>query len=177
MLRKLTLMVTLTALVGLIAAPAVAAQPTGGALQGYPVTGTLQGTGDTFAGTVDITSITRDGDVLNVTGAIDGLVNGVTPLTDTFTSTIDLSALRGNNGNGQGQGSCQILFLTLGPLELDLLGLVVEIPEPIILDVRAEPGPGNLLGNLLCAVAGLLDGGGPLAAIDNLLRQVNRLLG
>jgi hypothetical protein len=34
------------------------------------------------------------------------------------------------------------------------------------------PGPGNLLGNLLCAVAGLLDGG-PLGNLGNL---INRLL-
>jgi hypothetical protein len=177
MLRRLTLIFTLMAMVGLIAAPAVSAAPArAGALQGIPVTGALQG-GGTFDGTIDITSITRDGNILNVTGAIDGLLNGVTPVTDTFTSTLDLSALTGNQGNGQGQGSCQILFLELGPLFLDLLGLVVEIPDPIVLDVRAEPGPGNLLGNLLCAVAGLLDGGGPLAALDNLLRQVNRLLG
>jgi hypothetical protein len=177
MLRRLTLIFTLMAMVGLIAAPAVSASSHGSALQGIPVTGTLQGTGDAFAGTIDITSITRDGNILTVTGAIDGLLNGVTPLADTFTSTLDLSALTGNQGNGQGQGACQILYLTLGPLDLDLLGLVIEIPEPIILDVRAERGPGNLLGNLLCAVTGLLDGGGPLAAIDNLLRQVNRILG
>jgi hypothetical protein len=52
---------------------------------------------------------------------------------------------------------------------------VVEVPDPIVVDIRAEPGPGNLLGNLLCAVAGLLDGG-PFAAIDRLLDQINRLL-
>ena len=43
----------------------------------------------------------------------------------------------------------------------------------INLDITAVPGPGNLLGNLLCAVTGLLDGG-PLAG---LLGQLNDLLG
>jgi hypothetical protein len=38
-------------------------------------------------------------------------------------------------------------------------------------------GPGNLLGNLLCAVAGLLDGGGPGNLLNNLLRNINRILG
>jgi hypothetical protein len=45
--------------------------------------------------------------------------------------------------------------------------------------IEAIPDPGNLLGNLLCAVAGLLDGGlggGPLAglltAITNLLNAI-----
>ena len=52
---------------------------------------------------------------------------------------------------------CPILHLELGPLDLNLLGLRVQLNQ-VVLDVTAEPGPGNLLGNLLCAVAGLLDG-------------------
>jgi len=53
-------------------------------------------------------------------------------------------------------GSCEILDLVLGPLDLDLLGLVVHL-DTVHLNITAEQGPGNLLGNLLCAVAGLLD--------------------
>lgn len=53
--------------------------------------------------------------------------------------------------------SCPILHLDVGPLNLDLLGLQVHLNQ-VVLDVVAVPGPGNLLGNLLCAVAGLLDG-------------------
>lgn len=53
--------------------------------------------------------------------------------------------------------ACPILHLDLGPLNLDLLGLQVHLNQ-VMLDVTAVPGPGNLLGNLLCAVAGLLDG-------------------
>ena len=47
-------------------------------------------------------------------------------------------------------GSCQILDLRLGPLDLNLLGLVVHL-DMVHLNITAEPGPGNLLGNLLCA--------------------------
>jgi hypothetical protein len=66
-----------------------------------------------------------------------------------------------------------ILNLDLWPLKLDLLGLVIDL-SAISLDVTAVPGAGNLLGNLLCAVAGLLDGpGNPLGGIAALL---NRLL-
>jgi len=46
--------------------------------------------------------------------------------------------------------------------------------------VTAVPGPGKLLGNLLCAVAGLLNQGptGSLNGILNdLLGIINRLLG
>ena len=51
---------------------------------------------------------------------------------------------------------CPILHLVLGPIRLDLLGLVVKTNQ-IVLDITAVPGPGNLLGNLLCAVANLLN--------------------
>ena len=52
--------------------------------------------------------------------------------------------------------TCQILFLTLGPLDLNLLGLRVQLNQ-VVLRITAIRGPGNLLGNLLCAVAGLLN--------------------
>jgi hypothetical protein len=54
-------------------------------------------------------------------------------------------------------GACDILTLNLGPLDLDILGLRVAL-DPVNLLIEAVPGAGNLLGNLLCAVAGLLDG-------------------
>lgn len=67
------------------------------------------------------------------------------------------------------QGACQILNLDIGEINLNLLGLVVDI-APISIDVTAVPGNGNLLGNLLCAVAGLLDPSNALARfLDNLL--------
>jgi hypothetical protein len=43
----------------------------------------------------------------------------------------------------------------------------------VVLNITAVPGAGNLLGNLLCAVAGLLDQPGPLA---NLLNQILDIL-
>lgn len=53
-------------------------------------------------------------------------------------------------------GECPILTLDIGEIFLDLLGLQVET-SVIEIDITAVAGPGNLLGNLLCAVAGLLD--------------------
>lgn len=44
--------------------------------------------------------------------------------------------------------------------------------DKIVIDLDAQSGPGNLLGNLLCAIAGLLDGGGLLTQIVNLLNQI-----
>ena len=47
----------------------------------------------------------------------------------------------------------------------------------ITLDVNAVPGAGNLLGNLLCQITGLLDNSGSTSQIANLLNQIFNLLG
>lgn len=74
--------------------------------------------------------------------------------------------------------SCDILTLNIAPIFLDVLGLQVELPNELELDIRAVPGGGNLLGNLLCAVAGLLDGNGnALGRLRNLLNQILGALG
>jgi hypothetical protein len=61
-----------------------------------------------------------------------------------------------------------------------LLGLEVLLSR-ITLDVNALPVPGALLGNLLCAVAGLLDGVNLNALLQgvltNLLTAINDILG
>jgi hypothetical protein len=66
------------------------------------------------------------------------------------------------------------LNLVLGPLDLNLLGLEVHLNR-VVLDIVARTGAGNLLGNLLCAVAGLLDGTGTLDQL-RLANALNRVL-
>jgi len=72
--------------------------------------------------------------------------------------------------------SCEILHLVLGPLDLNLLGLTIHLDQ-VVLDITAVPGAGNLLGNLLCAIAGLLDGPPPLAGLLALLNNLLAALG
>ena len=72
--------------------------------------------------------------------------------------------------------SCQILNLTLGPLHLDLLGLVVDLNQ-VNLNITAQQGAGNLLGNLLCAVANLLNGTNLNSLLQQLVNALNGLLG
>jgi hypothetical protein len=69
--------------------------------------------------------------------------------------------------------TCGILNLVLAPLDLNLLGLTVHL-DRVVLNIAAVTGAGNLLGNLLCAVTGLLDGGlgGLLGQIQALLNQI-----
>lgn len=74
-----------------------------------------------------------------------------------------------------GPGDCQILNLVLGPLDLNLLGLRVHLNR-VVLNIFATPGPGNLLGNLLCAIAGLLDRGGLLTEVRRILNAVLAIL-
>jgi hypothetical protein len=71
--------------------------------------------------------------------------------------------------------SCQVLKLVLGPLHLDLLGLVVDLygkthVNPVIVTINAVPSQG-LLGQLLCGLAG---GGGinSLAGLQSLLSSL-----
>jgi len=76
-------------------------------------------------------------------------------------------------------GACDILTLALGPLDLDILGLRIALDQVNAL-IEAVPGAGNLLGNLLCAVAGLLDGPaggtGLGSLLTNLLTSLTTLL-
>ena len=71
----------------------------------------------------------------------------------------------------QQPATCPILHLELGPLDLNLLGLRVQLNQ-VVLDITAIPGAGNLLGNLLCAIAGLLDGVDLGGVLGNLLQQL-----
>jgi len=94
------------------------------------------------------------------------------------TRTMDLrvkDATTGLAASGVHAASCDILNLVLGPLDLNLLGLEVHLDQ-VVLDIVAASGAGNLLGNLLCAVAGLLDGGALLGQIAGLLNQILGIL-
>ena len=75
--------------------------------------------------------------------------------------------------------SCAILNLVLGPLHLDVLGLVIDLNR-VVLNIVGQTGAGNLLGNLLCALTGILDGGVILArflsVLDDLLAAINAVL-
>jgi hypothetical protein len=103
------------------------------------------------------------------TGTATSATGTVTSLTDAIVSSVVTPAATGPG--------CQILDLTLGPLHLDLLGLVIDLNQ-VHLNITAQPGPGNLLGNLLCAVTHLLDRtGGGGNGLQNLLNILNGLLG
>jgi hypothetical protein len=104
--------------------------------------------------------------VFTGTTTIDGVVQEITA-----TASIVLAAATAS------PGPCTVVNLDLGPLHLDVLGLVVDLND-VHLDITGQPGAGKLLGNLVCTVAGLLDNGNAVStAIQQLLDLINGLLG
>ena len=159
-------------LAAMTAAPAATAAKGGGgggANLTVPISGTVAGVSN-FVGTFTIDKFVAQGGQLLAQGTLDGtLTNLATGETQQVTDTIQLPVTA--------SGTCQILHLELGPLDLDLLGLMVHL-DKVVLDITAQSGPGNLLGNLLCGIAGLLDQGNtPLNQLANLLNQLLALLG
>jgi hypothetical protein len=162
---------------------------TGGSytLPNAPYTGTA--TGDTVtnaaasATTITITQFKVINGVINAVGTFTGTVAGVNgdqPFTANFTAPVSGSGLPlsgASTSAAAANGTCPVLSLTLGPLHLDLLGLVVDLNQ-VNLNITAQSGPGNLLGNLLCSVAGLLDntGSGGTGGLSGLLQSITNLL-
>lgn len=139
-----------------------------------PVRGELSD-GGTFKGRVvnpDV-SYRSATDSMRISGVLKGTVTKAGGATETVRKefTTGLTVTQGTDARA---AACEILNLDIGRINLDLLGLVVNI-APISIDVTAVPGAGNLLGNLLCAVAGLLDPNSALA--DFLDRLLGRLFG
>ena len=135
--------------------------------------------GDKVTGSfTPIKTVTRQGD-LYMKGFLRGVIHDAGP--NTKFSGVRLIPVKKINGTpitnaraATNAGACDILNLVLGPLDLNLLGLEIHLNR-VVLDIVAVPGPGNLLGNLLCAIAGLLDGGplaGLLGQLQTLLNQI-----
>ena len=126
--------------------------------------------GGSFYGIVSVSQFAAVNGLLTASGVFSGFVTptggSATAITQNFTG-IPVTAV---------DPSCNILTLTLGPLNLNLLGLVVTLNQ-VNLTISAIPGGGNLLGNLLCSVANLLNPGGSvlttlLTDLTNLLNQL-----
>jgi hypothetical protein len=146
------------------------------------VTGTFtnaDGTG-TFTGTFIPQKFSVVNGVLEATGLLKGTLvdaNGTQlgTVSQTVTDSISTPNAASTNAVNAPALSCGVLNLTLGPLNLNLLGLVVQLNQ-VHLVITAVPGAGNLLGNLLCAVTNLLNGGGSLSSLSALLTSILALL-
>jgi hypothetical protein len=102
----------------------------------------------------------------------------------------DPSATKTTKSTRQAGPTCQLLFLTLGPINLDLLGLHLTIAGgtpanqvPIFVNLTGTQG-GGLLGSLLCGLDNALGSSsilsqltGELQTLANTLQGILTLLG
>jgi hypothetical protein len=127
-----------------------------------------------------ITSLAVVGDQLIATGTVSAVVNGVTTVVP-FATPVTITPRQAQ------PGTCPVLDLMLGPIDLNLLGLEVETSR-ICLEITADRN-GGLLGQLLCSLGNLLNetpgltvgqalspGGLPAAQVGPLLTGLTRLL-
>jgi hypothetical protein len=123
-----------------------------------PVTGKADN-GSTFAGRFKIREFAVQNGKLMAIGRLTGDFTGQKGKGKAVNQTVAMPAGLFNKLPGiraAQVATCRILFLTLGPLDLNLLGLRVQLNQ-VVLRITAIRGPGNLLGNLLCAITGLLN--------------------
>ena len=122
-----------------------------------PVVGS--GGGSTFNGTFTLQRFVNQNGQLTAVGLVSGTLTTANGVVTSVLQSVSGAAAVAN-------ATCNILHLDLGPLSLNVLGLQVDLSR-VVLDITAQTGAGNLLGNLLCSVAGLLDKPGGLAQILN----------
>jgi hypothetical protein len=105
-----------------------------------------------------------DGNFAPLTGLVDQVRSVLTTRLDQLLAPLDNLLdnldLNGPTATHHGKGkTCEILDLDLGPIDLNLLGLRVQLGGgehanlPISLEVTAMPS-GGILGQLLCGLAG-----------------------
>jgi len=124
---------------------------------------------------LNITSVTQGADgAISAVGTATGTLAG-----HTFTTPLTLTSPA--QTGGATTGTVPVLHLRLDPIHLDLLGLKVDT-SPICLDITAQQGAGNLLGNLVGDLANLLNPpasgtGGTTTPTLPTASQLNTILG
>jgi hypothetical protein len=181
-LVRTSVVTLLVAMIATFSANDATAQPPSRVTSGItvPITGAAPDVA-TFTGNFTIQRFTRNGDGIDAVGTVSGTLKAATGETRFIVTQARMPlALPASDPSAAAssvviQQVCEILHLELGPIDLNLLGLIVHL-DPVLLDITADPA-GGLLGNLLCAVANLLGTGGAVQQIVDLLQQVLGILG
>jgi hypothetical protein len=154
---------------GVTATAGAQTAPTQDLTKRIAVTGTAKN-GKKFKGTYTINRFVSRGGKVFAVGTLKGRLKhrhvtrrGV---------RIPVSSFAGQSGAMSSQIVCRVLTLTLGPLDLNLLGLRIQLNQ-VNLRITAIPG-GGLLGDLLCGLSNLLNPTG--LAGNNLAAVLNSLL-
>lgn len=155
--------------------------------QAVPMTGTAKN-GKTFTGKFNIKRFVYSGEQLYAVGDLTGKLKGrhVNRRNVRIPAAVsDAATARAAQAPTPTPNACQVLKLDLGALDLNLLGLRVQL-APVHLLIEAVPSgggtggqAGGLLGDLLCGVTNLLapSANSPLDAVTRLLNSLLALLG
>jgi hypothetical protein len=127
------------------------------------------GTLSTFLGSLTSTNLST------LTSGLGSLINGALGAVTTTAAPGSVAGASTPSVLGSSPGACNILNLSLGPVDLNLLGLEVHLDNchngPVTVDVTAVPS-GGLLGQLLCNLDNVLAGSASTRAIDNQLSHI-----
>jgi hypothetical protein len=156
----------------LLPAASTAAATEASSFKKVPVTGTAAN-GKKFTGTYTVQRFAQQGGKVVAIGQLTGKLGN----RKVSKGGVAMPVTLGGASGAQASAVCGILDLKLGPLDLKLLGLRIQLNQ-VHLKITAESGPGNLLGNLLCSVANLLNQPGalPLNQLVGLLNIVLQLV-
>ncbi|MGB9184228.1 MAG: hypothetical protein WCB67_09180 [Solirubrobacteraceae bacterium] len=175
--RKLAAVLAVLCATALLVPVAAGAQttPTGVAVTSFknvPISGTAHN-GKKFTGNFSVNQfLTRAGTKYAV-GTLTGQIGHRSVTQSNVALPVQVG---GQNGQAGTAATCPVLHLVLGPLDLNLLGLKVHLNQ-VVLDITAQSGPGNLLGNLVCSVANLLNQPAlPVQQLTGLLNILQQLL-
>lgn len=176
--RKLGILVAAVCAALLIVPVAASAQSTAtpvsvSSFKNVPVTGTA-GNGKSFTGHYNVTQFVARNGKTYALGTLTGKVGNRTVKRSNVAIPVSMGSGSSTPLTAHAAATCQILNLVLGPLHLNLLGLHVDLNQ-VVLNITGVTGTGQLLGNLLCGVANLLNPGlpaGQLAGLLNILQQV-----
>jgi hypothetical protein len=165
-LAAVAAMLSCALMLGVTATAGAQTAPTQDAAKRVAVTGTAKN-GKKFRGTYTINRFVSRGGKVFAVGTLKGRLKhrhvtrrGV---------RIPVTGFTGPAGAQSSQLVCNVLTLTLGPLDLNVLGLRIQLNQ-VNLRITAIPG-GGLLGDLLCGISNLLNpaqlAGNNLAAVLN----------
>lgn len=174
--RKLGLVIAAVCAALLVVPVAASAQTTPTTvttLKSVPVTGKA-GNGKKFTGHFNVSQFVARGGKAYAVGTLTGKLGNRTVKRSNVSIPVSMGSGSSTGLVARSAATCQILNLVLGPLHLNLLGLHVDLNQ-VVLNVTGVTGSGQLLGNLLCGVANLLNPGlpaGQLAGLLNILQQL-----
>jgi hypothetical protein len=178
--RKLGLVVAAICAALLIVPVTAGAQTTPTAvtsLKNIPVTGKANN-GKSFTGHFNVSQFVARGGKAYAVGTLTGKLGNRTVKQSNVAIPVSMGSAT-SPLTAHAAATCQILNLVLGPLHLNLLGLHVDLNQ-VVLNITGQTGAGQLLGNLLCGVANLLNPGlpaGQLAGLLNIVEQIVNLPG